>query len=265
MAPVQGKKLSVVGVFLLLSIVALVIVMGSGITYYATVTFPHEQHIQKTAITTSLIATQAKSTAQAHLQASATASAMTPEQIYAQATSGIPVINDSLTGIENGIWYPLYSSPNGCYYSAGAYHLVLATSNFSYACTGINTLFGNLAFQVQITINRGELGGLIFHQRNYDGYLFGITSDGKYVLALIKNSTSTQLTGGVDTNARPGTGQTNLLSIVALDGYIYLYINKQPVGRVFDNTFDKGQLAFYGEGGSGPTDIAFSNAEAWGL
>jgi len=74
-----------------LILLVLLIIGGSGLTYYARVFFPAQLHAQATA------------TAQI-VQADATFTALTPQQIYTYATNGSPVINDPLNNQNKSTW-----------------------------------------------------------------------------------------------------------------------------------------------------------------
>jgi hypothetical protein len=256
---------TVMNITLLALIVLFLIAGGGGLAYYAKVVHPGEMHVQATVVAQTVLQAQARSTALADLQLSATAAALTPQQIYAQATSGTPVINDPLTSSAGNTWYQYGTQTNGCYYSSGAYHLRLAQQG-SYLCIAFNSFFHDLAFQVQATILKGDVAGLIFHINNGNsGYLFLISSTGAYGLDLVKANMSTELTSGTSTAIYTGLDQPNVLTVIARDGKIYMFVNRQPIAHVSDSTYNSGQVALFGQGATSSTDIAFNNAQVWNL
>ena len=249
----------------LLAFIVLFLIAGSGgLAYYAQVVHPRDMHVQATTVAQAVLQAQVKSTAQASLQLSATAAALTPQQIYAQATSGTPVINDPLTSSAGNTWYQFGTLTNGCYYGGGAYHVRFDRKGFLF-CYAINSFFHDLAFQVQVTILKGDIAGILFNMTVNGGYLFAIGQAGGYGLFLLKENSTSKLTS--DTNAAINTGldQPNLLTVIARRGKIYMFVNRQPVGHLSDSTYSSGQIALYGEGANNSTDVAFSNVQVWSL
>ena len=255
---------TVMNITLLAFIVLFLIAGGGGLAYYAQVVHPRDMHVQATTVAQAVLQAQVKSTAQASLQLSATAVALTPQQIYTQATSGTPVINDPLTSPAGNTWYQYGTQTNSCYYSSRAYHLRLAEQGSNY-CIAYNSFFHDLAFQVQLTILKGDGAGIIFHLSTEGGYLFVIGQVGGYGLYLVKPDSFTQLTSGTTAAINTGLGQPNLLTVIARRGKIYMFVNRQPVAHLSDSTYSSGQIALYGQGANNSTDVAFNNVEVWSL
>src|SRR5258708_24077106 len=106
---------------------------------------------------------QAKNTAvaQATYQAEATVTALTG--IYTQATSGTPTINDPMAQQDTNQWELDNKTGGGsCAFSNGSYHASMPQAGFFAPCYAQNSSFNNFSFQVQMTILKGDLGGLIF-------------------------------------------------------------------------------------------------------
>src|SRR5581483_7587352 len=98
----------------------------------------------------------------------------TPQEIYRQATSGSPVLNDSLTGPGSGWDAGTKAIKYGCLFTAGAYHVIMQQQGHFVGCFAETTNFSNFAFQVEMTILKGEGGGLLFRAggTNTFGYRF---------------------------------------------------------------------------------------------
>lgn len=252
----------------LIILLLLLIIGGSGIGYYIAVPRPAEFQAQATAVTQKLLATQAKATAQAYAFATATTAALTPYDIYNRATSGTPVINDPLDSKQGSSWLQLEASGNSCSFSGGAYHIRITTKPSSGYCFAYNSLFSNLAFQVQQTVFQGDVGGLIFRyitNGNLGCYLFEITRFGEYTLYSVKGNDSTLLTGGFSHVINTGFYQHNILTVVAEGSHLYLYVNKQTVASVTNTNYSSGQVALFAGSNAGSTDVAFNNAQVWAL
>jgi len=119
----QPQRVSTARLTTLVILLALLNIGVSGIGYYAVAVRPAEFQAQATAVTQNLLATQTQGTAQAYAQATATTAALTPQEIYTRATSGTPVINDSLDVQEGSTWLQLSSSLYTFAFSGGAYHI----------------------------------------------------------------------------------------------------------------------------------------------
>lgn len=261
----QQQQVTMSKLTILVILLALLIIGVSGIGYYAVAVRPTEFQIQATAVTQNLLATQIQDTAQAYAQATAATAALTPQEIYTRATSGTPVINDSLDVQEGSSWLQLSSSFFSCAFSGGAYHIRFQEQGKAAECVAYNSLFNNLAFQVQLKIIAGAAGGLMFRIANNDAFLFAIDRNAAYYLYMARNNVPSLLTAGSNAAINPGLNQPNLLTVVAESNHIYLYVNKQPVANVTNSVLDSGQVALYAANTTGPTDVAFSNAQVWAL
>ena len=156
----------------------------------------------------------------------------------------------------------------GCAFSSGSYHASLYKAGLYFPCIARNTNFANFAFQVQMTIIKGDNGGLIFRGNGSTAkyYAFRIDTNGIYDLFSTQDSNhSTELAYGSSSSFKKNAGQINLLTIIARNSSIYFYINKQYVGNITDSAYHSGQIGFFAEDHTNPTDIAFNNAQVWRL
>jgi len=261
----QQQRVTMPRLTVLVILLVLLIIGGSGIGYYAVAVRPTELQAQATAVTRNLLATQTQGTAQAYAQATATTVALTPQEIYTRATSGTPVINDSLDVQEGSTWLQQSSSLFSCAFSSGAYHVRSLKQVGFTDCIAFNSLFNNLAFQVQLKIIAGAAGGLMFRLTNNGAYFFGVEQNTSYYLIIFKDNVPSLLTAGSNAAINPGPNQPNLLTVVAESNHIYLYVNKQPIANVTNSVFDSGQVALYAASATGPADVAFSDVQVWAL
>ncbi len=285
----KGLSRSVIALILILAL--LLIFSGVGLIYYSVVARPAQLHAQATATAQTILANNAHATnvantqatgtavvnanatatvqAQATAQVQATATAL--QAIYTQATQGAPTLSSSLAAQDNNNWDVNDTTDGGgCGFNAGTYHSTLFSKNFYFPCFARVSNFSNFAFQVQMTINQGDEGGLVFRSNsNTDAaqyYLFSITQMGGYRLVVSKDSThSTSLAEDSSTAIKTGTGQLNTLAVVAKGSTLYLYINKQYVGSASDSTYSSGVLGVFASNASKTTDVSFSNAQVWTL
>ncbi len=120
-----------------------------------------------------------------------------------------------------------------------------------------------------MTIIKGDAGGLIFRlnlgSSSANSYLFLIDRLGGYRLVAIQNNNNVkQLANGLSSAINMGLSQSNLLTVIARGSNFYLYVNKQYITSVGDNTFSTGVIGVFAAGANA-TDAVFSNAQVWRL
>jgi len=262
---------------------------GFSLIYYTTVYHPNQLHAQATATAQTVQTRIARATATANAQSTGTAVAITNatatanaqatanvvgtvtalQSIYTQATSGNPTINSSLSGNTGNNWdIDQAQGGGGCAFTGGSYHASLYSKGFYFPCIAQNTNFSNFAFQVQMNITRGDYGGLVFRANSaaVKFYNFRVGQDGSYNLFVSQDSThGNDLLFGNSPAIKKNAGQTNLLTVIARGSNIYFYVNKQYVGSISDGTYKSGQIGFFAEDHTNPTDVAFSNLQVWQL
>ena len=278
------------GMLILLIVLALLsMISGIGLIYYSIVYHPAQLHAQATVTTQALQTREAQGMATARAQATGTAvafahatataqaqataevqaTATALQNIYTSATSGSPTLSDSLAGNNRSGWdEDQAQGGGGCGFTGGAYHVSLYSKGFYFPCFAQNTNFSNLAYQVQMTITRGDYGGLIFRANSTATkfYVFRLESDGIYDLFVSQdNNHTTELSYGNSPAIHKYAGHSNLLTVVARGSNMYLYINKQYVSTVSDDTYKSGQIGVFAEDHTNPTDVAFSNVQVWKL
>jgi hypothetical protein len=284
-SPHRGLSRSMIILIIVLAL--LVMASGVGLIYYSTVYHPAQLHAQATATVqsaktavaqaTSTANTQATGTAVSQANATSTANVQATavvvatqtalQNIYTSATHGNPAINDSLAGNSNSNWdVDQAQGGGGCGFSGSAYHASLDSKGFYFPCIAENTNVSNFAFQVDMNINKGDGGGLLFRAKSssVQFYALQINSDGSYDLFLSKDPThNTNLLSGTSTAYKKG--QTNLITIIARGSNFYIYINKQYTGSVSDSTYTSGQIGVLVDDHTNPTDVAYTNAQVWKL
>lgn len=190
---------------------------------------------------------------------------LSPSQVYAQATSGTPVIDDALTGPGGNVWYNYLSGNDGCSYENGAYH-VHTGQDSGYSCTGFVTNFYDLAFQADITILHAEYAGLDFRHSSTGAYTFLIGANDSYQFdSYNQNDNAKVIRQGYNNAININARQTNQLTVIAVDNVFYLYVNQQLIALAQDKTYSRGGIALDAENPSGNTDVVFSNVKVWKL
>jgi hypothetical protein len=253
---------------LLLIAIVVLLVGGSGLTYYAAIYQPNQIHAQATttarANITGTAQANANATASAQTQATAQAQATVTalQNVYTQATSGTPALNDSLASNSANNW----TSAGSCVFTGGKLH----ASGYS-ICPAVATDFHDFAYQVQMTFVGGDgLGGMIFrlNRANHNFYMFTISPAGTYTFfsghaqsdgGLLLKILKTGSFAGINT----GLNQSNQLAVVAKGNQMYLYINKQYVVLVTDSSSSSGMIGVVSLKFGGSPQVAFNDAEVW--
>ncbi len=262
--PPQRQGLSPWAITLSVILAILIIGGAGGLIYYATGPYPAEQHAQATAVVQNVLAQQQ----QANAQATANVANLTPQELYTRITSTKPAINDPLDSINHSQFVTVSSPTGSCGFTGGAYH-ASASAKFTSLCAALGVGVSNFAFQAQMTIIKGDEGGLIFRlniaSSSLNSYLFLVDSLGNFrLIALQNNNNARQLANGVNPAIKVGLNQSNLLAVIARGSNLYLYANKQYITSVMDNTFSDGVVGVFAAGANA-TDVAFSNAQVWRL
>ncbi len=281
----QSSKGISKGTTTFLVIMALLMMIGGvALIYYTTVAQPAQFRAQATATVQTILSsnghatvtartqatataqTQGRVTATAQTQAQATATAL--QNIYNTATSGTPALTSSLAFQDRATW-DIYDAVGGggCAFRGNALHASIFQQHTYVPCFAQTTNFSNFAFQAQMTIVKGDSGGLVFRadDANVKFYLFRVAQDGTLTLLVIKDAkNNTPLVE--DTNPAIKTGrQTNLLTVIAQGGTIYMYVNKKFVDSTNDTTYTSGKIGIFADDTTTATDVAFTNAQVWKL
>jgi hypothetical protein len=160
------------------------------------------------------------------------------------------------------------SSFGACQFSNGTYHVSRSKPNGIYLCSARALDFSNFAFQVQMTIIKGDCGGIGFRNdgSNRNLYLFQVCQDGGYSLLLYTDkSYSTPLLHHSSSAIVTGLNQPNVLAVVANGTNLDLYVNNWKIETVNDSTYSHGQLSLSALANNDPTEVVYSDAKVWTL
>ncbi len=184
--------------------------------------------------------------------------------------TGSLALNDSLNANSGAYNWPDGISADGgtCQFTQGAYHISMTqTGSFHYCIAGA-TAFSNFAYEVRMTLLKGDGGGLIFRADGTNGkfYYFRVNRDGSYALYLYTNTGSIQgqeLARGITRFVHTGLNIANVLAVVARGGTFDLYVNNQFIDSTSNNIYSSGQIGLAAAYVTEPTEVAFSDARVW--
>lgn len=203
----------------------------------------------------------ATATAMAHV-ATATAIHPNPYPPY----HGTLVLNDPLR--DNSRSHGWQTSPstsgNGCVFFGGVYHVTTAKGG-SQKCIETASIFSDFAYEVQMTILKGNAGGMYFRVDHTGGYALLLNLDGRYQLDEIVNGVQITLTRGMALAWKTGLNQPNIIAVVAHGRDIDVYINYHYVAHANASNHTTGQVGLIADssGTDVSTDVAYSDAEVW--
>jgi eukaryotic-like serine/threonine-protein kinase len=255
----QRKGLSR-GRAILLIVLLLLVVGGSvGAFFYITETnqiATSNAHATATAQTMATVAANA----------TATASVIAANPNPYPPGSGTLALYDRLHDDSSGSGWD--KGTNTCAFIVGTYHVIAMNTTHLEHCFAKATNFSNFAYEVQMTIIKGDVGGMIFRadSANNTYYSFFVAQNGYYSLYACTPCKS--LVSRFSPSINRGLNKTNLLAVVAMGTTITLYANHQQLASVTDNTYNLGQIGLIASPGPNtrnPTEVVYSNAKVWPL
>jgi len=179
-------------------------------------------------------------------------------------------LDDSLSDrTHSDNWYFEDTGSGTCVFTGGAYHAKEIQPNTGKACVGPDTTFSNFAYQVQMTIVKGDGGGLFFRDDGKgNGYYFFIGQNGTYEFGIYNNCPGNncaqhKLKAAEDTAINTGLNQSNLVAVVAKGSTIELYMNNHHIDSVSNSSYSGGRIGVFASDLNNPTEVVFSNAKVW--
>lgn len=256
--PTRPRSRGLSGRIILLAVLAGLLVIG-GIAF-GLVSYNNTQTANANATATA----QANATRVANLTATANASATAFAIQNTYPFSANLKLNDPLTDNSKGYQW---ETSDFCKFTGSAYHVVDPQTNTYSPCAGINTDFSDFTFQVEMSISKGDGGGLIFrgNEAKSQYYRFAIYTDGTYGIYVYVDTTGQNARTLKSGNLGQTLNDTNTISVVARGETLALYVNQTEVTSVTDSTYTHGQIGFSATNLSHAADVIFTNAKVWAL
>lgn len=219
----------------------------------------------------------AAATATAQINATATAQAKATFLASHYPFSDNLVFRDPMSDYSIGLGWTASTDKEAIQFIGGALHLKEADKAqivYSVALNTLNTTFSNFTYEIQMTIIKGDKGGIMFPKGGgkHSFWVFTISSDGSYDL-YIRDSDHrySRLIHGSSAAINTGLNQSNLIAAVVRGGRVDLYVNGNFVNSVEPLTLDEVDAPAQGPIGvvaidvNNPTEVAFRNAKVWEL
>ena len=215
---------------------------------------------------TAVAITGAIGTAQAKATASVQSTASTVASQYPFSTNKL--FDDPLVDNTNGhSWNETLGGTGTCTFTGQGYVADEMDMHYFKSCVAKTTDLNNFTYQVQMTILKGDCGGIVFRADDGAGkyYLFQVCQDGHYELDLYVNNTGKALTSDYNSAINKGLNQTNMVAVVARGNSLTLYINNTSVDAVTDGTYSHGQIGVIAYAINLPTSVLYNDVEVWQL
>ena len=218
------------------------------------------------ATSTALVrATNAMATAQV-VDSTATAIAANPN-LDPYQPSGTLTLKDPLS--QPQAWENRSNTSWGgqCLFINGRYQISQSQPNKNFICNE-DTPYKNFTAEVKMTINQGDCGGMTIRSNTDFSklYFFRICQDGSYIFAKYMSSSASDailLRTSNSPEIKRGTGQLNVIAIVANGSSFDLYINYQKIDSVSDNDYSQGSIGLLADAPSSATTVVYQDARVW--
>ncbi len=213
--------------------------------------------------TTVTNSTNATATAKVH-QAIATVRAENPD-LYPPA--GTLALLDLLSGPNQ--WQEQSDKDFGgaCQFVHDAYQISQSPLNKLYPCYENNS-YSNFAFEVKMTINQGNCGGMTIRYDSYTGeyYFFIVCQNGYY--RFYKNdphsaASNTKPLAYSSSLAIHQGNQSNLIAVVANGSEFDLYVNSQKIVSASDSSYSGGNIGLLAYADDNVTTVTYQDARVW--
>ncbi|WP_052890026.1 zinc ribbon domain-containing protein [Thermogemmatispora carboxidivorans] len=265
---------------LILAIVLICVMILLGSVVYLGVIRPGQEHAAATATAesaTALARSHQTATAVAQANATATVTALqnNPQAFYSYVTAQTPQVNDSLASQSASNWDDMRNNDgSGCQFNNGALHILTTANTPAWACAANAATYHNLAFQVDMTMVKGDksglqtMAGLVFRldENTRSFYSFTISPSSAYLLSKVDNGNVTYLSEGVSSAINANLGESNTLTVIAQENTLILFVNQHYLATVHDSALTSGMVGLVAlTTGKISADAAFQNAKIWQL
>jgi hypothetical protein len=179
-----------------------------------------------------------------------------------------PTLSDTLR--QPGQWYESNRDFSGgnCQFSDATFHVRETQSQNVFLCPSTST-YSDFAFEVQMSVIQGDCGGVDVRSDtvNGTGYIFSVCQDGTYTLMrdISPEKPITLLPASHTSAIQTGLNQSNLIAIAIQGHDIKLYVNRQLMKNVQDESYAAGHIAFLALSKDSSTEVTYANAKLWKL
>ena len=255
---------------IVLAVIALVIILAGVGSFFI---YHNNQIAQEHSNETATVQTShdnATATTVAQQNATATAVANIHLTATAIATSHYPPftnvsLNSPLTSASSD-----WDSSSICQFTSTGYQVSIAQAGHFQYCLNSGT-FGDSAYQVTMSIQQGNCGGLIFRRiDNNNLFLFEVCADGTYNTSALINSKWNSLypTNRASGAIQQGLNKQNVIAVTVQGDTVNMYVNGTKIDTgtaqaLTNSTFSQGAIGLMADDTGDPTAVTYTNALVW--
>ncbi len=179
---------------------------------------------------------------------------------------GTLALNDSLgSRSPNQLW----DISGNCQFKATAFHVTASIYNRFTSCIAEKSNYSNFVYEVQMTIIKGDCGGIILRSNGPMLYLFSVCQNGTYVFVRYERDSRSYPEPNIDVRLyltdSPWLESDQPDYCCSERQHIDLYINRQYLISVSDTRYKHGRIGLTAKDEMNPAEVVFSNAKVWTL
>lgn len=168
-----------------------------------------------------------------------------------------------------GAWQPASSKDATlqCQFLGIGYQINSSEPGF-YSCDE-GHVYQNFVFEVKMTINQGDCGGMIFRStsNDFNMYRFLVCQDGWYHF-FTYISTDPSATKPITLKEAPSASirrgsELNKIAVVADGSRMDLYVNGLKIDSIIDTSHTQGTLGLFAQDAGSATTVTYSDARIW--
>ncbi len=177
------------------------------------------------------------------------------------------LLYDPLTTFTSSGW----SNGAACQLSPAGYQVSVTKDKYVQYCTNMINQYGEIAYQVMMTIYTGDCGGLVFGYNDKENlYMLEVCQDGTYNVYSHLKGVWTSLYPYFRTSSaiRKGLERQNTMAITVKGNTINIYVNGKNIDTATDLDLTnlpvrKGYIGLLANDRGNATSVTYSNAVVW--
>lgn len=198
------------------------------------------------------------------------------QHFYDQTIQQLPSTRYSLqtaNAWETALHPGIEGNGGACHFHDQMYDITMTTKNYFYPCYSKAAPLRNFICLVEMRIEKGDAGGIVFRDdsKRPDLYYFHIDADGAYALNYWPNATTSEPplllagTSNVFFRDQIQEGRKSLVAIVARGSDLSIFIDGTYVGSTQDNRIAGGRIALTAYKILNDTEVIYDQVRVWTL
>jgi len=182
------------------------------------------------------------------------------QDIYIQATSGKPFLNDLLSRQDGNKWTEGNYPNESFFFKEETYHIKTLRHSQLSVGFGKSVTFSDFAFQTEMMLISGDGGGLVLQAGDTDRLVYRLALNRDY-LDVVYGANELF----IDMNFKTQLRRRYLLTAIALKSDLYFYVDKRCVVALNDSSVSTGTVGLMAVDFNNYAHAVFSNAKIWDL